>query len=217
MVYVVNSARHRFVKPVEVFPVSPRPPRVPLTPERIVHAAVALIDRTGVDGFTMRLLGAELGVEAMAIYKHLPSKQAVLDGVIHAVLAELDDGLPRATGGTAALGELARRHRALERRHPGAYALLAGMPASAYTAARPLVESVLASLERDGFSPVGAARALRVVVRFAIGFTLTRPLAPADAGRDDPLSPILAHLTDPAEEDALFEDGLAALLAGLRP
>lgn len=182
-----------------------------------MSTALEVIDRTGVDGFTMRLLGAELGVEAMAVYKHLPNKQAVLDGVIHAVLEELDDGGPVPTSGHDALGALARRHRALERRHPGAYALLAGMPASAYTAARPLVEGVLAALERDGFPPHAAARALRIVVRFAIGFTLTRPASPGDAAVGDPLAPILTHLTDPAEEDALFEEGLETLLAGLRP
>src|SRR5512139_2076634 len=48
--------------------------RAPLTPALIVEAALAEIDAKGLDGFSMRGLGTALGVEAMALYHHFPSK-----------------------------------------------------------------------------------------------------------------------------------------------
>lgn len=64
--------------------------RVPLTVERIVVAALARIDHDGLDGFSMRKLGADLGVEAMALYKHVPDKETLLDHVVAHVYAEVD-------------------------------------------------------------------------------------------------------------------------------
>lgn len=197
--------------------VNPSPAREPLTRRRVLSAALDVIDRDGLDGFTMRRLGAALGVEAMAVYRHVPSKAALLDGVIEAMLAELNVGDPMPADWRGALSTLARRHRALERRHPGAYALLAGMPAAAYAAARPVVADILSSLAEGGFAGRDAARALRLVVRFTIGFALTRPSGDVPPPHSDPLGPVLAGLADPAEEDRLFEVGLAALLDGLAP
>lgn len=54
----------------------------PLTVESIADAALRLIDREGLDALSMRRLGAELGVEAMAIYHHLPDKEALIDAVV---------------------------------------------------------------------------------------------------------------------------------------
>ena len=54
-----------------------------------------------------------------------------------------------------------------------------------------------------------AARGIRIPRRSAAAAT--------SVAVGDPLAPILTHLTDPAEEDALFEEGLETLLAGLRP
>ena len=64
--------------------------RVPLTVERIVVAALARIDHDGLHAFSMRKLGADLGVEAMALYKHVPDKETLLDHVVAHVYAEVD-------------------------------------------------------------------------------------------------------------------------------
>src|SRR5438477_13117854 len=63
--------------------------RAPLTRSRIAEAALAVVDRDGLDALSMRRLGAELGVEGMAIYRHFPNKAAVLAGVVVVLLAEL--------------------------------------------------------------------------------------------------------------------------------
>ena len=54
-----------------------RSPR--LTPERIVNAGIALVDEEGLEALSMRKLARRLGVEAMSLYHHVRSKEALLD------------------------------------------------------------------------------------------------------------------------------------------
>jgi len=63
--------------------------RRPLSRLRIAQAALAIVDRDGLEALSMRRLGAELGVEGMAIYRHFPNKAAVLAGVVEVLLGEL--------------------------------------------------------------------------------------------------------------------------------
>ena len=51
-----------------------RKPREPLSRERALASAIALVDAEGMEALTMRRLAAELGVEAMSLYHHLPGK-----------------------------------------------------------------------------------------------------------------------------------------------
>jgi AcrR family transcriptional regulator len=64
-------------------------PRLPLTRERVLRAAVTLADERGIDALTMRKLGQELQVEAMSLYNHVSSKSDVLDGVVEVVTGEV--------------------------------------------------------------------------------------------------------------------------------
>lgn len=62
--------------------------RPPLTRERIIEAALHIIDAQGLSRLTMRRLGDSLEVEAMAIYHHLPrGKEELLDGLVAHVAA----------------------------------------------------------------------------------------------------------------------------------
>ena len=65
-------------------------PRAPLTRRRVLRAAVALADRGGVAALSMRKLAQELGVEAMSLYHHVASKEAILDGIVDVVFGEIE-------------------------------------------------------------------------------------------------------------------------------
>src|SRR6478735_12463370 len=65
-------------------------PRVPLTPELILQTALRIADQGGLESLSMRKLGQELGVEAMAIYYHFANKDQLLDGIVDLVWAEID-------------------------------------------------------------------------------------------------------------------------------
>jgi len=74
--------------------------REPLSRERVLSAAVALADKEGIGALTMRRLAADLGVEAMSLYYHLPGKDGLLDGLVETVLAEITVAIDE-TGATS--------------------------------------------------------------------------------------------------------------------
>ncbi|TWE21692.1 TetR/AcrR family transcriptional regulator C-terminal domain-containing protein [Kitasatospora atroaurantiaca] len=64
--------------------------RVPLNRDRVLRAAVALADDTGIESLSMRRLAQELGVVPMALYKHVANKEQLLDGMVDVVVGEID-------------------------------------------------------------------------------------------------------------------------------
>src|SRR5918912_4075396 len=97
--------------------------RTPLSRERVVEAALQLIDAEGPEALTMRRLGRELGVEAMSIYEYTSGKDELLEAVMERLLEELE--LP-----TSGHPDWKERIRAvvdawlrLAERHPNAFPL----------------------------------------------------------------------------------------------
>ena len=212
----------------------PEPPvrgRPPLSRERIVRAALRLIDERGLAACTMRALGAELGVEAMSLYRHVRGKEDLWDGVVDLLQEGLAGEVPDPADWRAVMRGFALRFRAVAREHPHAFPLLARRPATGYLAARGLAERGLRTLVDAGFTPEEAAAALRAVSRWVIGFALTEAAAaggarPASDDAAEPAGeghPLLAGLlgalaAEPPDELFLFGldlllDGLAARLA----
>src|SRR5215212_5375885 len=91
--------------------------RQPLSRRRVLEEAVRFADREGLEALTMRKLGAELGVEAMSLYNHVPNKGALLDGMVEVLLGELEiwlgnrDWEGRSRGGYRAVRRVAHGHR----------------------------------------------------------------------------------------------------------
>lgn len=65
-------------------------PRIPLSKERVLRAAIDLADRGGIESLSMRKLGQELGVEAMSLYNHVANKEDILDGMVDVIVSEID-------------------------------------------------------------------------------------------------------------------------------
>lgn len=61
----------------------------PLSPAEIVDTALAIVDDEGLEALTMRRLGAALDVEAMALYRHVRNKDALLDLLVERMRSEL--------------------------------------------------------------------------------------------------------------------------------
>lgn len=95
-----------------------------LTRERIAEAALELIDEEGIDGCSMRRLGARLGVEAMAIYYHFKGKGELLDAVLEQLLKS--QVLPASLPPLERLRQFMRNQRTVAIEHPRAFILLAG-------------------------------------------------------------------------------------------
>src|SRR6188508_610150 len=64
--------------------------RLPLNRDRILRAALELVDEESLGALTMRRLGRELGFEAMSLYNYVANKEDVIDGLLELVLAETE-------------------------------------------------------------------------------------------------------------------------------
>jgi AcrR family transcriptional regulator len=94
-------------------------PRVPLSRERVLRAAVALADAGGADALSMRKIAQELGVVPMALYKHVSNKDELLDGMVDVVVGEIDPP-PRGTDWKTAIRQRVLSARSALLRHPWA-------------------------------------------------------------------------------------------------
>lgn len=198
--------------------------RPALSQDAIRTAALALIDREGLAAFSVRQLGRELGCEAMAIYWYYPSKDALLDGVVELLMADvarvLDSGAP--PDWVAGLRELAHAYRRIAREHPNAFPLLATRRfASEGTFA--FLERLFELARRQGIDDRTAARFYRVVSAYCNGFALSELAAPR--GPQDPRTAALRkrfpHVEavsawlEPRHTDELFAFGLELQLDAL--
>jgi AcrR family transcriptional regulator len=93
--------------------------REPLSRERILQAAVALADEGGVESLSMRKIAQQLGVVPMALYKHVANKDDLLDGLVDAVIGEIDPPLQGVDWKTAVRERILSARRSLLR-HPWA-------------------------------------------------------------------------------------------------
>ena len=155
--------------------------RPALTREQILTAAVAIIDAEGVDALTMRRLGQALDRNPMAIYRHASDKDALLDGVVEHVAAELITARePDNTGNgnwEAVLHRIAHTFRRVALAHPRVVPLLLTRPLSGPLALRPLgtlqlLEELLELFSTAGFDQPGALHAARLFTGFLYGHVL---------------------------------------------
>jgi TetR/AcrR family transcriptional regulator, tetracycline repressor protein len=204
--------------------------REPLTRERILSSALAMIDRDGLDALSMRRLAAELDVSAMSLYNHVPNKDSLLEGVVEAVLQEIELESVRHEDWAEGLKQGFHSFRAALLAHPHALPLLHSKPVTSERAFLP-IELSLATLRRGGFDPETAIQAHWALVGFTMGhvaFQLNNPL-------DDPSTHELEAMQRAAlprdtypnvvecapymvgcDFDAAYAFGLEAILDGLR-
>lgn len=206
-----------------------RPRRTPpLTRERIVDAAVALLDEHGIDGLTMRRLAQLVDVTSTALYWHVKTKDDVLDLAVDQVFGDVR--LPDATGDWRDdVRALILGWRAAMFRHPWAPSLIGRPMLGPNVLAR--TEFLQSALLRGGFSGVQLTVTTRVLANYVIGAALTeatwrqtadsrgRAEARQRIARDPAAYPTLnasGHLDDAAwNDDDVFAQGLDAILAAV--
>jgi AcrR family transcriptional regulator len=66
------------------------PVSLPLSRERVLEAALRLVDEGGLEALSMRKLAGELGVQAMSLYNHVANKDDIIDGLVDIVVAEIE-------------------------------------------------------------------------------------------------------------------------------
>jgi AcrR family transcriptional regulator len=207
-------------------------PRVPLSRERVLQTALKIADQGGLESLSMRKLGQDLGVEAMAVYYHFANKDEVLDGIVDLVFGEINLPVSGAAWKTAmrqraiSLRDVLARHRWAigmmeSRRNPG--------PANLRHH-----DAVIGNLRSAGFDMEMVAHAYSLLDGYIYGFALTKMNLPFDSGDDvaelaqDMLEPfpsgeypnLVAFITEHAMKPGYdfgdeFEYGLDVVLDGL--
>ncbi|MBL8950525.1 MAG: TetR/AcrR family transcriptional regulator C-terminal domain-containing protein [Myxococcaceae bacterium] len=176
--------------------------RQPITRERALDEAVRLADAGGLHELSMRKLAQRLGIEAMSLYHHVPNKDAILDGMVDRVFAELE--LPKPDGDWKRAMR-ARAHALLGalRRHPWAVSLLESRrtPGPATLAHH---DAVLGALRAGGLSLELTAHAYALLDSFIYGFAQQEQVLPFEAG-------------DEVETQALAKEFFAQLPPGAFP
>src|SRR3712207_2628049 len=155
--------------------------RTPLDRRRVLAAAIEFIDEHGLDALTMRRMGAHLGVEGMALYRHVTGREDLLDGVVDLVVDELygdpEVYLAPKHGWQDYLQRLAHGVRRIALAHPAVFPLIATRPPAAPWVRPPLrslrwLESFLDALTSHGFSDGAAVAAYRAYTSFLLGHLL---------------------------------------------
>jgi TetR/AcrR family tetracycline transcriptional repressor len=200
--------------------------RQPLNRRRVLEEAVRFVDREGLEALTMRRLGAQLGVEAMSLYNHVPNKSALLDGMVEVLLGELE--IPAENHGwEERIREGYRAFRRLAHEHPNVFPLLVNRPPDTMDGVW-LVEAFLRTLREAGFGKEVALHAFRVLSSYTFGYAMAEirgfalepdgsrlgayTLSPEEFPRISELRPQLENV----DHDAEFEFGLDLILTGLR-
>lgn len=162
------------------------PTRRPLTKDRIVRAAVDLADRDGAGALTMRALGAELGVEAMSLYKHVANKDEILDGIVELIVGQIE--IPIADEPwKQAMRRRAESGRDVLRRHSWAIGLVEARGSMGPAAMR-YTEAILGNLRSAGFSLDDAAHAFWLLDSYVYGHVIQETsIAPASPPEDGAL------------------------------
>jgi TetR/AcrR family tetracycline transcriptional repressor len=191
----------------------------------VVRTALELLDESGLDGLTTRVLTARLGLQRGALYWHVRSKAELLAAMADEVMrpafaapasdadAASDDWAEQARG-------FARRTRRAMLAHRDGARLVAGH--------LPMTERVLAAAE-DGLTVLrGAGVPLAwaaycgdTIASYVTGFTLQEQAATASARPGPDVDPatfpnLAAWWSTPHDQDTAFEAGLTLIVDGLR-
>ena len=189
-------------------------PSKPLSRERILQAALDILDREGLEALSMRRLGEALGVEAMSLYNHVPNKSALLDGIQEQLLGMVARAPKHLDWKGFARHQARELHRVL-RAHPNAIALFARPAGTGAVFTR--LEEYLGVLIAAGFKPIDALHVIQIVMSFVVGHALfaTSFSEGAELPESKNVQKVALEL-DLYDADEELEMGLDALLAGLR-
>ncbi|MFB9904079.1 TetR/AcrR family transcriptional regulator [Allokutzneria oryzae] len=194
-----------------------------LTPTQIATAALAVLDRDGLDSLSMRTVAQELGMGTMSLYRYVTDRGQVEELVVDLVLRTVDLDIPRGAAGRR-LSVLADRVRAAVSDHPAAVPLLL-MYRHRSPSSQRWGETMLSVLTEAGLTGRERVIAFRAILGYVFGAlqvhyfsALSGPGTAALAALPPDEFPILsetaaqAQALSPEEE---FRRGFDILLRGL--
>lgn len=202
----------------------PRPRSI--SPQRLADAALAVLDREGAAGLSMRAVAAELHMSTMGLYRYVADRDELERLVVDLLLADLDLNVPVDQPWEERITALAHRVREAVVRHPAAIPLLLSHRQDSVNSLR-WGEAMLAVLADAGFEGADRALAFRTLLSYILGALQVQSYGPLDGAGTKTLADLsldrFPHLAltaraastiDPREE---FRAGLEVFVRGLRP
>lgn len=195
-----------------------------LTMDKIVAAALRISDANGLEALSMRKLGAELGVDPMAIYRHLPGKDALLNSLVIAVFSRMELNCDRQAPWRERVCEWACAYRNLVLSHPAFIRQVAANVTVARAASGTVMEPLRSALADAGLSDVLVEATTNTLVDFLHGYGLAAsggaavartagsPALPGELDRST-LSETKLR-TDPRDREQGFAMSLSLILEG---
>lgn len=212
----------------------PSPTKAPLSREDIVLTAIKLLDREGLDAFSMRMMAAELGTAATsALYWRIATKNDLLELVVDEVFAPSLEARDEGDWRDQVTSVVRAAYQALSE-HPWACQLLASH-AGLGPNYQGLTERLHTILRSAGFRGTHLVAAVSAVFQYLIGSAVTDAAwlsivrrsglngsrwASESAGRMGVDAEHLTAYLDRASHagpEARFASGLRVILVGLRP
>lgn len=194
-----------------------------LTDTQLVAAALAVIDRDGLPGLTMRAVAGELGIATMGLYRYVADRQALEVLVVDHIFRTVDLSLPPASWADR-IRVLMDRLRVAVAAHPAVVPLVLRHRQAA-PGSLLLIETMLAALTDGGHTGIDRVVAQRTLIGYLLGFLQNEHYAALSGAGTVTMSelppqpfPHLAHTAadartlPPAEE---FRRGLDVVLRGL--
>lgn len=137
----------------------------PLTKDELYERALTIVDTYGLEALTMRRLALDAGVEAASLYHHIPNKDALLDGVLVRMRAEMRIPDPLPTEWVELMVAIFVEYRRVLTAHPNLMPL-----AGRRVETDP--DSGLVFLVQMGFSNDDAVELWQSMIAFTIGYSM---------------------------------------------
>ena len=199
-----------------------RPRESVLDREKILRAALKLLNSVGPDKFSMAALAGELGVKPPALYHHVRNKQALFVGMREVVNDGIDTSGFGAEPWAVAVERWARSYRKAFSAHPNAIALLATEPITGSTNTLLMYERVIQGFLAAGWEESRVMGDMVALESFILGSALDAVapddmFEPGEASEQTPgLVAVLGELGPKGSRaDDAFEVGLEIFIAGL--
>lgn len=193
-----------------------------LSSDLIIDTAIELADREGFDAVTLRRLAGELGVHVTSLYNHIPTRDAITDGIVTRLIAEADLPTERVSW-EEWVRRFVQRIGQVAVAHPGAFTALQRRPVQGERAAASF-ELALEAFARAGFTPEDAYGALKATTLLALSIALE--MSASSSGEElsteidrlsaDRFPHLYAVAALDGSEEAAWSFSVEVLLSGLR-
>jgi len=192
----------------------------------VLQAALAIVRADGADRLTIRGLAAKLGVAVTAIYWHVGDKQALLDGVVDLVIADIGEVTATGRGPETRLASAGRslRRSLLDQADLVALVQRQGRIAALFQPARRVL---VHELTAAGLTGEEVVLALQAILNLVVGSVLIdRQVARQPAQREEPEElwtaddvpddpDLLPHLAHHVDDEELFDYALGMLVGAV--